>query len=523
MRLRRFLISEPMAVGTVPESRPFSQSARLRAGRPLSSERIGGGVTAAPGPLESLVEVRTLAPEPPTVLPAERSRVVADRDTSMSPVPTARRRRPRRRRGHADALGHAEGAAPAVRAPDGAARRRRARRAAARTHRHRRRPRRRTRHQDAPGAARHRSAGRVRRAARAARHRRRGERRAHRCSTTSTPKTTSSCCRATRRSCAPRRSRRLATEHRVQDAAATVLTAHVADPTGLGRVVRDKDDRVARIVEHADATTEEREIDEINTSIYCFRRNLLAPALRRLSPENAQGEYYLTDAIDVLRAAGHKVIAMHGRRSRRSDHGQRPRAARRRRGRAARAASTAAGCATASRWSTPRARTSTRPSSSSPTCGSCPARSSKAAPSIGAGSVIGPDCHLVDAVVGERVTRRERGRDATPRSATTATIGPFAYLRPGHPPRGRRQGRHVRRGEELRDRRGHEGAAPLLRRRRRHRRRRESRREHDHRQLRRRATSTAPRSVTACTRASTRRWSRRSSSATVRRPVRARS
>ncbi len=50
-----------------------------------------------------------------------------------------------------------------------------------------------------------------------------------------------------------------------------------------------------RIVEHADATTEEREIDEINTSIYCFRRNLLAPTLRRLSPENAQGEYYLTD------------------------------------------------------------------------------------------------------------------------------------------------------------------------------------------------------------------------------------
>src|SRR5207237_2912092 len=66
----------------------------------------------------------------------------------------------------------------------------------------------------------------------------------------------------------------------------------------------------ARIVEHADADIEELEVDEINTSIYCFRRNLLAPALRRLSPENAQGEYYLTDAIEVLRAAGHKVIAV---------------------------------------------------------------------------------------------------------------------------------------------------------------------------------------------------------------------
>src|SRR5262245_44620944 len=101
----------------------------------------------------------------------------------------------------------------------------------------------------------------------------------------------------------------LATEHRVQDAAATVLTVHAADPTGYGRVIRDKDDRVARIVEHADADADERAVDEINTSIYCFRRNLLAPALRRLTPANAQGEYYLTDAIEVLRGAGHKVVA----------------------------------------------------------------------------------------------------------------------------------------------------------------------------------------------------------------------
>jgi bifunctional UDP-N-acetylglucosamine pyrophosphorylase/glucosamine-1-phosphate N-acetyltransferase len=103
---------------------------------------------------------------------------------------------------------------------------------------------------------------------------------------------------------------KLATEHRVEDAAAAVLTAMVAEPFGLGRVIRSKDGRVERIVEHSDATGEEREIDEINTSIYCFRRGLLAPALRRLSPENAQGEYYLPDAIAVLRDAGHKVIAI---------------------------------------------------------------------------------------------------------------------------------------------------------------------------------------------------------------------
>ena len=98
--------------------------------------------------------------------------------------------------------------------------------------------------------------------------------------------------------------------HRSADAAATILTACIEDPTGYGRIVRDKSDRVARIVEHGDATDEERAIDEINTSIYCFRRSVLAPSLRRLSPENAQGEYYLTDVIEVLHDAGYPVISL---------------------------------------------------------------------------------------------------------------------------------------------------------------------------------------------------------------------
>jgi len=98
--------------------------------------------------------------------------------------------------------------------------------------------------------------------------------------------------------------------HREANAAATLLTARLADTTGMGRVVRAKDGRVSRIVEALDATEAELEIDEVATSIYCFRRNLLAPALRRLSPENAQGEYYLTDVIGVLHDAGHKVLAV---------------------------------------------------------------------------------------------------------------------------------------------------------------------------------------------------------------------
>jgi bifunctional UDP-N-acetylglucosamine pyrophosphorylase/glucosamine-1-phosphate N-acetyltransferase len=95
--------------------------------------------------------------------------------------------------------------------------------------------------------------------------------------------------------------------HRASDAAATLLTAVLDDPTGYGRVVRGRDDSVARVVEHADADEDELEVHEVNTSIYCFRRSVLAPALRRLSPANAQGEYYLTDVVEVLYEAGHKV------------------------------------------------------------------------------------------------------------------------------------------------------------------------------------------------------------------------
>jgi bifunctional UDP-N-acetylglucosamine pyrophosphorylase/glucosamine-1-phosphate N-acetyltransferase len=101
----------------------------------------------------------------------------------------------------------------------------------------------------------------------------------------------------------------LVDEHRQSGAACTVLTARIADPTGYGRIVRDRDERVRRIVEHKDATEEERAIDEINTAIYVFRRSLLSPALRRLTTDNSQGELYLTDVVEVLAEAGHHVVA----------------------------------------------------------------------------------------------------------------------------------------------------------------------------------------------------------------------
>ena len=70
--------------------------------------------------------------------------------------------------------------------------------------------------------------------------------------------------------------------HRATDAACTLLTAVMDDATGYGRIVRGRDDRVERVVEHADATDAELAIGEINTSIYCFRASVLGPSLRRI-------------------------------------------------------------------------------------------------------------------------------------------------------------------------------------------------------------------------------------------------
>jgi bifunctional UDP-N-acetylglucosamine pyrophosphorylase/glucosamine-1-phosphate N-acetyltransferase len=102
----------------------------------------------------------------------------------------------------------------------------------------------------------------------------------------------------------------LVEQHRATDSACTVLTARVAEPAGYGRVVRGKDGSVRRIVEQRDADAEEQAIDEINLAIYCFKRGILAPALRRVTPDNVQGEYYLTDVVEVLANAGHHVGAM---------------------------------------------------------------------------------------------------------------------------------------------------------------------------------------------------------------------
>ena len=99
----------------------------------------------------------------------------------------------------------------------------------------------------------------------------------------------------------------LARCHRDAGAEATLTTVILEDPAHYGRIVRDEQGRVGRIVEYRDATPDERDIDEINVGLYVFRSASLRGALSRLSSANAQGELYLTDVVHLLLDAGHAV------------------------------------------------------------------------------------------------------------------------------------------------------------------------------------------------------------------------
>ena len=101
--------------------------------------------------------------------------------------------------------------------------------------------------------------------------------------------------------------KKLFDEHVAAKAKATVLTAVMPDATGYGRIIRKADGSVEKIVEHKDATEEERKVREVNSGIYCFDAQALFSALEHVTNDNAQGEYYLTDVLQKLNEAGAKV------------------------------------------------------------------------------------------------------------------------------------------------------------------------------------------------------------------------
>jgi bifunctional UDP-N-acetylglucosamine pyrophosphorylase / glucosamine-1-phosphate N-acetyltransferase len=97
--------------------------------------------------------------------------------------------------------------------------------------------------------------------------------------------------------------------HEETSAKATILTARAEDPAGYGRIVRNAEGFVEKIVEHKDANEQERTINEINTGTYCFDNKMLFEAIQNVSNDNVQGEYYLPDVIEILKNQGETVSA----------------------------------------------------------------------------------------------------------------------------------------------------------------------------------------------------------------------
>jgi bifunctional UDP-N-acetylglucosamine pyrophosphorylase/glucosamine-1-phosphate N-acetyltransferase len=217
--------------------------------------------------------------------------------------------------------------------------------------------------------------------------------------------------------------------HEESKAGATVLAAEVADPSGLGRVVRDTSGHLERIVEERDASAEVRAIREINAGIYAFDAALLREALGKLSTDNEQGEEYLTDVFGLLASSGHAVGVF-----------------------VAPDADETLGCNDRAELAGLRALLRDRVNTAwmrsgvsildpattwidvtvtlSPDAQIDQNSQLLGATSVGAGAIIGPDTTLIDTEVGDgAVVLRTHSIGA--QIGPDATVGPFSFLRPG--------------------------------------------------------------------------------------------
>jgi bifunctional UDP-N-acetylglucosamine pyrophosphorylase/glucosamine-1-phosphate N-acetyltransferase len=104
--------------------------------------------------------------------------------------------------------------------------------------------------------------------------------------------------------------KKLLEEHRTKKAVATVLTAILEDPSGYGRIIRDEKGMVKKIVEDKDASADEKKVKEINTGTFCFDSRSLFSVLDKITPDNKQKEYYLTDALELLRKQNWPIWAV---------------------------------------------------------------------------------------------------------------------------------------------------------------------------------------------------------------------
>ncbi|GAB2703966.1 bifunctional UDP-N-acetylglucosamine pyrophosphorylase/glucosamine-1-phosphate N-acetyltransferase [Microbacterium marinum] len=218
-------------------------------------------------------------------------------------------------------------------------------------------------------------------------------------------------------------------EHRTAEAAATLMTAVVDDPTGYGRIIRESDGSVARIVEQKDATPHEAAVDEINAGMYVFAAASLRASLARVGTDNAQQEKYLTDVVGLLRTEGARVAASVARDVT-VTFGVNDRVQLAEVGRLLNAR-------TVRRWQLegvtvldPATTWIDVTATLSPDVTVLPNTHILRSTFIAEGATIGPDTSLVDCEVGAGATVTRT--DATLAViGADATVGPFAYLRPG--------------------------------------------------------------------------------------------
>ena len=217
--------------------------------------------------------------------------------------------------------------------------------------------------------------------------------------------------------------------HASQDNAVTVLTASVADPTGYGRIIRSADGAVEAIVEHKDATDAQRAITEVNSGVYAFDAAVLVDGLSRLSTDNSQGELYLTDVLGIARGDGRRVGALvcadpwlvEGVNDRVQLARLGAELNRRTVEKWMRAGVTVVDPATT--WIDQDVELA-RDVLIEPNV------QLRGATSVGEGAVVGPDTTLTDVVIGEGASVvRCHGSGAV--IGPKATVGPYAYLRPG--------------------------------------------------------------------------------------------
>ncbi len=104
--------------------------------------------------------------------------------------------------------------------------------------------------------------------------------------------------------------KKLIEKHEAEHSAATLATVVLDSPSGYGRIFRDEKGDVQEIVEERDCSEEQRVIKEVNPSYYCFQKEILFEALEKVRPDNVKNEYYLTDAVRLILAMGHKVSAV---------------------------------------------------------------------------------------------------------------------------------------------------------------------------------------------------------------------